>query len=231
MQPNRDTRRRRWAVYTCTLLLGVASVGGQQPPTPDPDRFEAAIQKFEAADKLNPPVKGGIVFYGAGAIGRWNLEESFPDLKGVAVNRGFGGSELVEQTRYASRVIIPRAPRVVVLYPGENEIARGLPAETVGVGFRQFYEAIHAALPNTRIVLIGLRPVPYRWQFIDEIRKANTIIRPFCETHPNCVYVDVHPDLIGRDGKPKTDLLADGREHMNAEGYKIWSRLVRPYLQ
>ena len=106
-------------IALCVYTLQAAA----QQPAGDPNRWEPAIEKFEAEDKAHPPVKGGIVFIGASSIVRWNLAESFPDLK--AVNRGFGGSEMADSARYASRVVLPHAPRIVVLYPGENDLARG----------------------------------------------------------------------------------------------------------
>jgi lysophospholipase L1-like esterase len=218
-------------IYAVAVTLSAGALRAQQPAAPDPNRWEPAIQKFEEADRLNPPIKGGIVFYGASSIVRWNLDESFPELKGTAVNRGFGGSDMSDAARYATRVVIPRGPRVIVLYPGENDIARGVTAETVGSGFRQFYDTIHASLPQTRIVAIGLKPTPVRWQFVGEMRKANTLIRAYCEAHPNCVYVDVHPDMLGADGKPKPELFVSDGEHMTPEGYKIWNRLVGPYVK
>jgi lysophospholipase L1-like esterase len=225
-----NTRGRRRVLALCTWLVVVAAVHAQQPQAPDPNRWEPAIQKFEEADKLAPPAKGGIVFVGASSIVRWNLGESFPDLKGIAINRGFGGSEMADAARYANRVVVPYAPKVVVLYPGENDVARGITADTVGAGFIRFYQTVHAALPSARIVAIGLKPTPVRWQFIEEMRNANKLIRAYCEGHADCVYIDVHPDMMGADGKPKPELFVADGEHMTPEGYKIWNRLVRPYL-
>ena len=223
---------RRLTTLTFCLFVGLtSSSGAQQRPAPDPNRWEPAIQKFEDLDKINPPAKGGIVFVGASSIVRWNLDESFPDLKGKAINRGFGGSEMADAARYASRVVVPYAPKVVVLYPGENDIARGTTPETVGAGFQQFYQTVHAALPSARIVAIGLKPTPVRWQFIDQMRQANKLIRGYCESHPACVYIDVHPDMSGADGKPKPELFVADGEHMTPAGYKIWNRLVRPHLK
>ena len=222
---------RRLAVALGILLTGVAAVRAQQRPVPDPNRWEPAMQKFEESDKANPPAMGGIVFFGASSIVRWNLEESFPDLKGIAVNRGFGGSDMSDAARYAGRVVVPYAPKVVVLYPGENDIARGVTAETVGLGFVRFYQTVHTALPNARIVAIGLKPTPVRWQFIEEMRSANKLIRAYCEGHALCVYVNVHPDMLGADGKPKPELFVADGEHMTPAGYVIWNRLVRPYLK
>jgi lysophospholipase L1-like esterase len=208
--------------YALTL-----QVAAQQPA--DPNRWEPAIQKFEAEDKQRPPVKGGIVFIGASSIVRWNLGESFPDLK--ALNRGFGGSEMADSARYASRVVLPHAPRVVVLYPGENDLARGTTPENVGAGFRKFYDVIHTALPKTRIVAIGLKPTPARWHLTEQMHQANKLIRSHCESNASCVYIDVWPAMLGPDGKPKGEYFVSDGQHMSPEGYKVWTQLVRPHVK
>ena len=222
---------RHLIAMACTVLACVGALRAQQPAAPDPNRWESAIQKFEEADTLNPAAKGGIVFFGASSIVRWNLDESFPDLKGTTANRGFGGSEMADAARYAARVVLPRAPRVVVLYPGENDIARGVKADAIGASFQQFYNTIHAALPQTRVVAIGLKPTPVRWQFDDEMQRANVLIQGYCKAQANCVYIDVRPDMMGADGKPKPELYVADGEHMTAEGYKIWTRLIRPAIE
>ena len=212
-----------------TVLLTVdLNAAAQQKPA-DPNRWEPAIQKFEAEDQANPPVKGGIVFIGASSIVRWNLAESFPDLK--AVNRGFGGSEMADSARYAARVVLPHAPRIVVVYPGENDLARGTTPDTIGAGFVSFYGTIHKALPSTRVIAIGLKPTPARWHLTDQMHQANKLLRSYCERQKACVYVDVWPAMLGPDGKPRPEhFIADG-QHMTPEGYKVWTDLVRPLLK
>ena len=76
------------ALLALVVTVGVDAAAQQKPV--DPNRWEPEIQKFEAEDKQNPPVKGGVVFIGSSSIARWSdLAESFPNLK--VVNRGFGG--------------------------------------------------------------------------------------------------------------------------------------------
>jgi lysophospholipase L1-like esterase len=220
--------RRILALILAVGVIAPAAVGAQQRPAPDPNRWEPAMQKFEEQDKVAPPPKGEIVFTGASSIVRWNLPEYFPDLK--VVNRGFGGSEMADAARYAPRIVVPLAPRIVVLYPGENDIARGVTAETVGAGFEQFVKNIKGPLPQTRIIAIGLKPTPVRWQFMEEMRKANRLIKASCEKQAGCEYVNVEPEMLGGDGKPRPELYVPDGEHMTPEGYKIWTRLVRPRL-
>src|SRR5688572_29377310 len=164
------------------LMLAAAcgatlELSAQQPL--DPNRWESAMQKFEAEDKANPPSKGGIVFIGSSSIARWtNLAESFPDLK--VVNRGFGGSEMSESAKYAPRVVVPQAPRIVVLYTGENDLNRGLTPDAVAADFATFATTVRTALPATRIVVIGLKPSLLRWKLRDAMHQTNTMIRTRC---------------------------------------------------
>jgi lysophospholipase L1-like esterase len=211
------------SVFTATLGLTA-----QQPI--DPNRFEPAIQKFEAEDKATPPAKGSVLFIGASSIARWgNLAESFPDLK--VVNRGFGGSELSESTKYATRVVVPHAPRIVVLYAGENDLNRGATPEAIASDFDKFSRLIHTSLPATRIVVIGLKPSLLRWKLRDGMHQTNKLIQAQCASDRKCAYVDPWPAMIGKDGTPRPEFFVEDGLHMTPEGYKAWTRMLQPYLK
>jgi len=208
----------------CSATLGLSA---QQPI--DPNRWEPTIQKFEAADKQNPPARGGIVFIGSSSIARWsNLAESFPDLR--VVNRGFGGSELADSAKYASRVVVPYGPRIVVLYAGENDLNRGVSPETISADFGNFADIIRTSLPSTRIVVIGLKPSLLRWKLRDGMHQTNNLIRTRCAADRNCAYVDPWPSMIGKDGTPRAEFFVEDGLHMTPEGYKAWTQMLRPHL-
>jgi lysophospholipase L1-like esterase len=212
-----------------STLFGLSlTVAAQQPL--DPNRWEATIQKFEAADKAQAPAKGGVVFIGASSIARWeNLAQSFPDLK--VVNRGFGGSEMSESVKYATRVVVPYAPRIVVVYAGENDLNRGLSPEAINADFVRFYDVIRNALPATRVVVIGLKPSLLRWKLRDGMHQTNKMIRTHCESKPACAYADPWPSMIGKDGSPKPEFFVADGLHMTPEGYKAWTAMLGPYLK
>src|SRR5271154_5358846 len=84
--------------------------------------FEADIRKFEAADAVNPPRPGGIVFVGSSSIVRWKtLAQDFPGYN--VINRGFGGSEISDSVRFADRIVTPYKPKMIVFFAGTNDIA------------------------------------------------------------------------------------------------------------
>jgi lysophospholipase L1-like esterase len=217
------------------MMLAIASVCGatlqvsaQQPI--DPNRWESTIQQFEAQDRQAAPTKGGIVFIGSSSIARWtNLAESFPGLE--VVNRGFGGSELADSARYASRVVVPHAPRIVVLYAGENDLNRGVTPDTISADFDRFTGVIRQSLPSTRIVVIGLKPSLLRWKIRDGMHQTNKLIQTRCAADRSCTYIDPWPSMIGRDGRPKPELFVEDGLHMTPEGYKAWTRMLQPHLK
>lgn len=220
------------------VALGSLAVLAAEPPAKPPaekaaspagDRWEPAIRAFEAQDRKTPPAKGGIVFVGSSSIRMWDVEKSFPGL-GV-LNRGFGGSQLADAVRYAERIVTPYQPRIVVLYAGDNDLAAGKSPAQLLDDFRQFAAKVHAALPDTRIVYLGIKPSLARWKLIDKVRDTNRRIRQYAARDPRLVFVDVEPPMLGPDGKPRAELFLPDGLHLNAEGYRIWADLLRPLLK
>jgi lysophospholipase L1-like esterase len=223
---------------TWPLVLGVLALlvvpstrVAAQAAVADTDRWESAIAKFEDADKVTPPPQNAIVFIGASSIVRWNLRESFPELGPQAINRGFGGSLAPDSTRYADRIVIPYKPRMVVFYAGDNDVeANHTPAQIAG-DFAAFEQKVHAALPDTQIVFISIKPSIRRFPWIEQIKGANALVREYCATHPHLTFVDIVPQMLGEDGKPRKELLVADGLHMTPAGYKIWNDALRPVLQ
>jgi lysophospholipase L1-like esterase len=235
--------RALWIVVLASLALGSSHLWAQaarsaQPQgqssaaaAENPDRWEATIKKFEEQDKVTPPPSNAIVFIGASSIVRWQLPEAFPELGAKAINRGFGGSLAGDSTRYADRIVIPYKPRIVVFYAGDNDVeANHTPAQIAG-DFSAFERKVHAALPQTQIIFISIKPSIRRWPWIEQIKGANALVKQYCATHPNLTYLDIVPQMLGADGKPRPELLVPDGLHMTPEGYKIWNAAIKPLLR
>jgi lysophospholipase L1-like esterase len=194
-----------------------------------PDRWESKIASFEARDREAPPPRDGIVFIGSSSIVGWKLNRFFPKLP--VINRGFGGSEVADSVRYADRILLPYRPKVVVMYAGDNDIARGKSAEQVVADYRRFVKKIRTALPKTRIVYIAIKPSISRWALVDKMREANRQIMAIADSDPKLDFVDIDTPMIGEDGKPRKELFKPDGLHLNDEGYQVWSNLVRPHLK
>ena len=215
------------SLVVASLTTGV-SLLAQVPPR-DPTRWEKDVTGFEEQDRRTPPSKGGIVFVGASSIVRWKVAEFFPDLQ--VVNRGFGGSEMADTAHFAARTVLPYEPSVIVLYPGENDIARGVSPETVAAGFERFVATVHGTLPKARILVIGLKPTPARWRFNPQMLETNRLLRTLAARHDLITYISVEKAMLGPDKLPRPDLFIEDGQHMTPAGYEIWTDIVRPHLE
>ena len=148
-------------------------------------KWEHAIAAFEQSDATNPPPKGAYVFIGSSTVARWkSLVEDFPALK--VINRGFGGSEIVDATHFAARAIYPYAPKVVVLRAGGNDLWAGNPVDKVFGDFKDFCESVHAQLPDAKIVFLSLSPSVARWSQHEKEKALNTLAEHYMQGKPFC---------------------------------------------
>jgi lysophospholipase L1-like esterase len=199
-----------------------------QQPAPAADRWEKDISAFDAADKMAPFPKGGIVFVGSSTIRLWDVATYFPDLR--ILNRGFGGSELADAVRHIDRLVLKHEPRLVVVYAGDNDIAVGRLAEQVAVEFERFVRAVHSKLPQTRILFLAIKPSVLRWIQVDRMRMANEMIRAICERDDRLGFLDFDDMMLGWDEKPRRDLFVEDGLHLSPHGYQLWSAIIRPFL-
>ena len=210
------------------LAVSVVALAGAQEPKKDADTFArwekevAAIEK-KLADK--PPKPGCVVFAGSSTIRLWNLDKSFPDAG--YVNVGFGGSQIPDATHFAGRLITPHQPKVVVFYAGDNDINANRTPEQVAADFKAFC----AAVPNSRIIFLGIKPSLARWKRFDEQKKANARVREFCATDPRLTFLDTVPLTLGSDGTPDPALFVKDGLHLSPAGYEKWTAAVRKALE
>jgi len=212
-------------------IVGLAATSAHHAQAQTAEKWDPAIAKFEAQDRLAPPPKDGVVFIGASSIVRWNLPEYFPELGAEAINRGFGGSESVDSVRYVNRIVIPYDPRVVVYYAGDNDVERNVPASEIAHQFALFEQKVHDALPETKVIFISIKPSIRRWKWIDTIRTANAVVKAYCLKTPHTQFVDIEQQMLGADGKPNPELLVPDGLHMTPAGYRIWTDALRPLLK
>lgn len=194
-----------------------------------PEKWTATIAKFLAADAARPPEQHAVLFIGSSSIVKWTtLARDFPGVP--VINRGFGGSELSDTVFYADRIAIPYRPRLIVVYAGENDLQLGQSAQEVFASFQAFHRKIHAALPQTRIVYISIKPSPSRAKIRDKVIAANTLIAAECRRDPRLAFADVYTPMLDAKGEPRAELFVKDLLHLNATGYALWTPIVARFL-
>ena len=201
-----------------------------QTAVSEPPRGQAEIDRFEAADRAHYPAPGTIVFAGSSSIARW--ESLDKDFAGIPVlNRGIGGYTLHENVQSFDRIILPYKPPIIVLYSGENDLTEGRTPDDVFQDFQNFVALVHTKLPATRVVYVSIKPSIARWALTDSIRAANRLIQDYVGKDKTLQYIDVFTPMLDASGQLRRELYVEDGLHMNASGYAIWSRLIKPALR
>ncbi len=209
------------------VLAGAVAVTAAQENASD--RWEPEIARIERQhrDRLQDPVDA--VFVGSSSIRMWDLSQSFPGRD--VLNCGFGGSQLADVCHYADRLILPYRPEVVFVYAGDNDTAAGKSPEQISRDFADLVERVHAALPETHIVFLSIKPSPQRWTLFSRMQQANDLVRQQTEQNERLHFLDVGQVLLGGDGAPQADLYRADGLHLNDAGYRRWAQLVQPYFE
>ena len=192
-------------------------------------RFETEIRAFEQDDLENDHGDEMILFVGSSSIRMWkSLNEDFSDLN--VLNRGFGGSETSDVIFHFDRIIKPYSPDKILFYEGDNDLANGKTVEKVLEDFQYFIGLVGENFPETRVYFISINPSPSRWNIHEEMERANQMIEELCNQKTNLKFIDIYSPMIGNNGKPIPELYISDSLHMTSEGYKIWTKTIRPFV-
>lgn len=209
------------------VFLGACAMAfAQQPP------FYKEIQAFKQKDSMSFPAKGQILLVGSSSFTKWtDAQAYFPEHP--LINRGFGGSSLPDMIRYVHDVVTPYAPKQIIIYCGENDIAASdtVKAPLVLERFKTLFGLIRDSLPKTPIWFISIKPSPSRWKLEPVILEANALIKSFLKKQKRTGYIDIHQDMLLADGSVDGSLFVSDKLHMNPKGYAIWQKKMAPVLK
>jgi len=189
------------------------------------------IQAFKKQDSIQMPAKNQILFVGSSSFTKWtDVQNYFPNYP--IINRGFGGSTLLDVMMYSDQVILPYTPKQIVIYCGENDLAYSdtVSAKTVVSRFAALFDIIRHVWNNVPVAYVSIKPSPSRESLMPKMVKTNQLIQTFLKTKSNTVFVDVYHKMLLPNGKPIPGIFGPDNLHMNAKGYAIWQKTIEPYL-
>ncbi len=217
--------RKKLLLFICIFWLGLGALLAQQPP------FYNEVQALLKKDNFEHPAPNSILLTGSSSFTKWtDVQQYFPGYK--IVNRAFGGSTIPDLIRYADEVIIPYQPKQVVIYCGDNDLASSdnITPEMVRNRFLQLFDHIRHKLPKTHILYVAIKPSPSRERLMPKMVVANMLIEAYLKTAVNAAFADVYHPMLLPNGKANPTLFIEDNLHMNAAGYAIWQKVLKPYL-
>ena len=200
-------------------------------PAPPPPPFWNDIQNFKKQDSALFPPKNAILFIGSSSFTNWkDVQDYFPGYP--IINRGFGGSTLLDQIRYEKDIIFPYQPKQIIIYCGENDLASSdtVTSAMVFDRFKELFQMIRGKFTELPIAYVSMKPSPSRRHLFPKMREGNQLIKDFLTSQKNGVFIDVHQPMLNESGQPVPEIFLDDSLHMNAKGYAIWKKAIEPYL-
>jgi len=192
-------------------------------------RFEKKVIEYETEDLRSAPPKGAILFAGDSQFYRWKtIREDLPGY--TLINRGIDSFQFRDLNRYAERIVIPYAPRLIVLHVGGNDVHNGRTPAQVLEDFKSFVGLVRAKLPAVPIIYSSITPGPGRWDEAPQRKAANALVRQWIATEKGLSFIDLWDAMLTKDGQPREDIWVADRVHPNHEGYLIRARLTTPVL-
>lgn len=193
--------------------------------------WEADIRKFEHLDSTETYPKDAVLFMGSSSIRLWNTLQT--DMQPYqSIQRGFGGSRISDLAWYTPRIVYPHACKAIVIYVGNDIIGseKDKTPQEVATLFKYIVKTIRKKLPETPVFYIQVTPTESRWKVWPTIQQGNELVKQQCGSLHKTYYIGAAGSFVNSDGLPDSGLFRDDKLHLNTEGYKLWTKIIRQNL-
>jgi lysophospholipase L1-like esterase len=194
-------------------------------------KWENDIREFEQLDSTNRYPNNAVLFMGSSSIRLWNTLEE--DIKPYSViQRGFGGSRISDVAWYTPRIVYPHQIQAVVIFVA-NDISGSKEDKTpqeIASLFSYIVKTIHKKHPDLPVFYIQVTPTESRWKVWPRIQEGNKLVKQLCAKNPDLHFVETAKYFLSSEGTPNAELFVDDKLHLSAQGYQIWTRLVKAEL-
>ncbi len=193
--------------------------------------WESEIQQLEALDKTEKDPKDAILFVGSSSIRMWNniADDMSPY---PTIRRGYGGAKLSDLIFYTERLVYPHDFRALVVFVA-NDISNTpedkSPQEIVKL-FKAVVKKVREKHPKKPIFLIEITPTNSRWEVWNETKRANELVKKYCESTYDLYFIETADAFLGENGKPRAELFREDQLHLKEVGYDIWAEQIKRRL-
>ncbi len=167
-----------------------------------------------------------ILFIGDSLIEYNDWQEYLPEHR--VYNLGIAG-EMVEGLHSRTDSIVKKFPGIDMIFimTGINNIAID------DYDFLPLYGAIidkfSRAYPQAEIFIHSILPTLMEWLQLESIQRVNTEIEALAK-QKNAVFIDLYSHFVDKEGRPiRSYLLSDG-VHLSSEGYRVWSKVIKKFI-
>ncbi|HWB98722.1 MAG TPA: SGNH/GDSL hydrolase family protein, partial [Bryobacteraceae bacterium] len=210
---------------------GLLELKERQVRNPDRDNLHRYAEANRSAGHPAPE-KSRVIFLGDSITDGWRLNEYFPDRD--YINRGISGQITGEMLGRMQSDVVNLDPKGMIVLAGTNDIARGVPIETIENNLTMIADL--AEFHKIKVVIASVLPISdyhkdqnpqyerSRQRPPATIIALNQWIKQFCAKR-NLGYADYYTAMVDKDGFLPADLADDGL-HPNAKGYRLMAPIA-----
>jgi len=189
------------------------------------------IETLEQRDIVQRDPEEAILFIGSSSIRRWDtIELDMAPYR--VVQRGYGGAKYSDLAVFAKRLIDPHEYNALVVFVA-NDVqgkAEDHSPEQVEECARYIAGVSRKHRPQAPVFFIEITPTRKRFPAWPFIRKVNTRLQKLSLLTPATYFIPTADHFLDPSGNPRDELFVDDQLHLNSDGYKKWSILIRREL-
>ena len=193
-------------------------------------RYQKDITNYQKENKRLKDLSCDVLFLGSSSINLWDtIYEDFAPLK--LIRRSYGGATLRDMIYNYNTIAKGYTPKSILLYV-ENDLGNhkeGVNAVKCFDLFRIFIDKLKKDYPNTPLIVVSLKPSQHKADQLKDQLLVNTLLEENA-TAQGYTYVDITKVMYDEAGNLRTDIFKEDNLHMNAEGYKLWTAILKPLL-
>ena len=215
---------------TPTTLIKTVIPFEQRDETSWITRYQRDITNYQKENKRLKDLSCDVLFLGSSSINLWDtIYEDFAPLK--LIRRSYGGATLRDMIYNYNTIAKGYTPKSILLYV-ENDLGNhkeGVNAVKCFDLFRIFIDKLKKDYPNTPLIVVSLKPSQHKADQLKDQLLVNALLEENA-TAQGYTYVDITKVMYDEAGNLRTDIFKEDNLHMNAEGYKLWTAILKPLL-
>ena len=215
---------------TPTTLIKTVIPFEQRDETSWITRYQGDINRYQKENKRLKDLSCDVLFLGSSSINLWDtIYEDFAPLK--LIRRSYGGATLRDMIYNYNTIAKGYTPKSILLYV-ENDLGNhkeGVNAVKCFDLFRIFIDKLKKDYPNTPLIVVSLKPSQHKADQLKDQLLVNALLEENA-TAQGYTYVDITKVMYDEAGNLRTDSFKEDNLHMNAEGYKLWTAILKPLL-
>ena len=194
--------------------------------------WEEDIRVFDSLNTVEASNERTILVTGSSSVRMWDSIHN--DMAPYRImQRGYGGAKLSDFNYYAGRIIKPHRFKAIIVFVA-NDISGGDDDRTpreMFLLYRELMKQIGERNPRTPVFWIETTPTPSRWHVYPDVGEANNLIREYCADNADLYFTDTYEAFLNSGGLPDSLFFREDMLHLNRDGYKRWTGIIKQSLE